>query len=92
MRTKFEPLSTMISGNINILMISETKFDETFPAAQLLLQGFCMPFRFDRKRNGGGIMLHIREDILSRLIERKVRNYVEYFFFEIKKMASLVFL
>ena len=61
MRNKFEPLSTMISGNINILMISETKFDETFPAAQ----GYCMPFRFDRKRNGGGIMLHIREDILS---------------------------
>ena len=92
MRNKFEPLSTMISGNINILMISETKFDETFQAAQLLSQGFCMPFRFDRNRNGGGIMLHIREDILSRLIERKVRNYVEYFFFEIKKMASLVFL
>ena len=42
-----------------------------------------MPYRFDRNRAGGGIMLHIREDIHSRLIERKVRNNVEYFFVEI---------
>ena len=40
LRNKFEQLSTMISGNIDILMISETKLDETFPAAQFLLQGF----------------------------------------------------
>ena len=53
----------MISGNTDILMISETKLDETFPAAQFLLQGFCMPSRFDRNRNGGGIMLYIREEI-----------------------------
>ena len=39
--------------------------------------------QFDRNRNGGGIMIYIREDIPSRLIERKVRNNVEYFFVEI---------
>ena len=66
----------MISGNIAILMISETKLDETFPAAQVLLQGFCIPYSFDRHRNGGGIPLYIREDIPSRLIERKVRTNV----------------
>ena len=55
----------MISGNIDILMISETKLDKTFPVAQFLLQGFCMPCRFDDNPNGGGIMLYIREDIPS---------------------------
>ena len=49
----------MIIGKIDILMISETKLDETFPAAQFLLQGFCMPYRFDRNCNGGDIMLYI---------------------------------
>ena len=68
----------MISGNINTLMISETKLDKTFSAAQFLLQGFCMPHRFDGNRNGGGIMLYITEDIPSRLIERKIRNNVVY--------------
>ena len=33
LRNKFEQLSTMINGNIDIFMISETKPDETFPAA-----------------------------------------------------------
>ena len=83
LRNKFEQLSTMINGNIDIFMISETKLDETFPAAQFYLQGFCDPYRFDRNRNGGGIMLYIREDIPSRLIEKKLRNNSEYFFVEI---------
>ena len=64
-------------------MISETKLDETFPAAQFSLQGFCDPYRFDRNRNGGGIMLYIRENIPSRLIEKKLRNNSEYLFVEI---------
>ena len=64
-------------------MISETKLDEIFPAAQFSLQGFCDPYRFDRNRNGGRIMLYIREDILSRLIEEKLLNNSEYFFVEI---------
>ena len=43
-RNKFEQLSTIVNSKIDILMISETKVDETFPATQFLLQGFCMPF------------------------------------------------
>ena len=64
-------------------MISETKLDETFPAAQFSLQGFCDPYRFDRNHNECGIMLYIREDIPSRLRENKLRNNSEYFFVEI---------
>ena len=64
-------------------MISETKLDETVQAAQFSLQGFGDPYRFDRNRNGGGIMLYIIQDIPSRLIEKKLRNNSEYFFGEI---------
>ena len=53
----------MINDNTDIFMISETKLDETFLAAQFSLQGFCDPYRFDRNRNGGGIMLYIKKDI-----------------------------
>ena len=49
-------------------MISETKIDESFPIGQFLLSGFSAPFRFDCNSNGGGILLFIREDILSKLI------------------------
>ena len=65
MRQKFDQLSTMINGNIDALMTSEPKLDETFPAAQFYLQGLCDPYRFDRNRSDVGIMIYIREDILS---------------------------
>ena len=64
-------------------MISESLLNETFPAAQFSLQGFCHPYRFDRNRNDNGIMLYIREDIPSRVIEKKLANNSEYIFFEI---------
>ena len=38
------------------------------------LHGFYDPYRLDRNRNGGGIMLYIREDIPTRLIEKKLWN------------------
>ena len=63
-------------------MISETKLDETFPAVQFSLQGFCDPYGLDCNYNGGGIMLYIREDIPSQLIEKKFQNNSEYFFVE----------
>ena len=46
-------------------MISETKLDESFPSGQFLLDGYSVPFRFDRNGNGGGILLYIRSKLLS---------------------------
>ena len=84
----------MINSNIDILMISETKPDESFPAAQFTC--FCNPHRFDCNCNGGDIMVYVRNYIPSRLIERKFRNNSEYFFVEInlrkKEVANLLLL
>ena len=46
-------------------MISETKLDESFPSDQFLLDGYSVPFRFDRNGNGGGILLYIRSKLSS---------------------------
>ena len=61
----------MRNGNIDIFMISETKLDEAFPAAQFSLEVICDPYRFNHNHNGGGAILHIREDVPSRVIEKK---------------------
>ena len=45
-------------------MISETKLDESFPSGQFLFDSYSAPFRFDR--DGGGILLFIREDIIRK--------------------------
>ena len=40
-------------------MISESKLDDIFSHGQFLLDGFHTPFRFDRDKNGRGILLYI---------------------------------
>ena len=40
-----------------------------------------IPYRLDRNRNGGGILVFIREDIPSKLIESQMR--MEGFFLEL---------
>ena len=60
-------LTYQIKGNIDILIITETKLGENFPIGQFFINGFSSPFRLDRDRNDSGILLHIREDVPSRL-------------------------
>ena len=55
-------------GNIDILLISETKLDSSFPTGQFLSNGYSEPFRIDQNSQGGGIMLYVREDIPSNLM------------------------
>ena len=62
-RNKFDQLKSMISGKIDILVITEAKLNDSFPEAQFFLEGYTMPYRLDRSEHGGGIMIFVREDI-----------------------------
>ena len=44
-RNKFEALPYIIDNNINLLLISETKLDDSFPSAQFQMKGFSVPYR-----------------------------------------------
>ena len=63
---KFEQLSFMIRDNVDILVVGETKLDETFPTSQFHIDGFSQPYRLDRNRYGGGVMIFVREDLPSK--------------------------
>ena len=78
-RNKFDFLAHQVQGNIDILMISETKLDESFPPGQFLFDGYSV--RSERDRNGGGILLFIREDIPWEPLP--MNNNIEGFFVEI---------
>ena len=83
-RNKFESLVTFVGNNLDILMISETKIDDSFPESQFLIEGFSKPFRLDRTAKGGGILLYIREDIPCRCIKQTtLNNSFEGFFVEL---------
>ena len=67
LRIKLEFLKEQIQNSIDILMISKTKTDASFPIGQFFLNGYSTPFRLDRNAYGGGILLYVREDIPSKL-------------------------
>ena len=78
-RNKFDSLADIIKDNIDILMISETKVDDFFLVGQFFLDGFGTPFRLVRNRNGGGIILFVRNDIPAKVIstdDRPIESFM----------------
>lgn len=65
-RNKFDQLKLLILGNIDILVVIETKLDDTFETANFILDGFSEPFRRDRDSHGGGVLIYVRNDIPSK--------------------------
>ena len=80
-RNKFDLLGDIIKNNIDILMISETKLDSSFTNGQFQIHGYSEPYRLGRNGSGGGILVYIREDILTKLIDSQTK--VEGFFIEL---------
>ena len=82
-RNKFEFLSTQVKGNIGVLMVSETKIDNSFPFGNFVIDGFSTPYQLDHDSNGGGIMLYVREDIPSNFLATDKKNHIESFYVEL---------
>ena len=57
-------------------MISETKFEDTFPHSLYHLKDFSNPYRLDRNSHGGGILVYVRENIPSNSVLTK-RFFIE---------------
>ena len=60
---KFEPLVDIIKNNIDILLVSETKLDDSFQPGKYSIEGYKEPIRLDRDKNGGGLIFLIRDDL-----------------------------
>ena len=60
---KFEPLVSLIKDNIDLLMVSETKVDDSYPIEQFKIEGYAKPIRLDRNCHGGGFMIFPRDDL-----------------------------
>ena len=80
-RNKFDLLGDKIKGNVDIMVISETKLDESFPNGHFIIPGYALPCRLDRNQFGGGIMVFVREDIPSRALS--LNKSIESLFIEL---------
>ena len=60
---------------------------------QFIVEGFSVPYRVEQKAKGGGIMLFVREDILSKLFSAETFPTVAFFVeINLKKMITQLLL
>ena len=69
-RNKFENLKEVVSNHVDILVISETKIDKSFPTAQFIIDGFHRPLRLDISDKSGGLLVYVRSYLLSRQLTK----------------------
>ena len=82
LRNKFDLLADQIKDNVDVLAISETKLDYSFPVRQSKITGHASPFRLDRDQNRGGILVFVYEDIPVKILSSEEKP-IEAFFFEL---------
>ena len=68
-----------MSGNVNLLVLSERKIDDRFPKGQFLIKGFGDPFRIDRNANEGGVLFCARENIPAKLLSTETLPRESFF-------------
>ena len=58
--------------------IDETKLDESFPNSQFLLENFQFPpFRGDRNSKGGGKLVYVKQEIITKRLENLETKFSE---------------
>ena len=90
---KFDQLREIVLKYVDVLVITETRLDNTFLTSQFLVTGFCMPYRLDWNRSGVGIMTFFHDDIPSRVLTKHVfSDDIEGLFIELNFRKAAVFL
>ena len=60
----------MVSGLFDVTTVTETKLDYSFLVAQFCINGFYVPLRLDKNRNGGGFITYLRDDITGKMLTK----------------------
>ena len=88
-RNKFCELKDLITSNsLNIVVLSETKIDYTFPKSRFQIPGYKVPYREDRNAHGSGLLVYIKNSIKSKRINSFEENQIENICLEINLMTQ----
>ena len=79
---KFESIKPIISPNFDIVLVSETKLDEPFQNNQFSISSYRM-FRKDRNCFGGGLCIHVKENIAFKQLNSHLDKETEVIYLEI---------
>ena len=67
---------------MDIMILNETKLDDSFLLSQFLIEGFKEPFRVDRGRFGGDTLIYINKQIPCKQL-KKLSEGIEAMFIEL---------
>ena len=68
---------------LDVLVISETKLDDTIPDNLLSIHGYHEPIRRDRNRNRGGVMCYIASHLPYKQIKANQSEYFEHIWVDV---------
>ena len=81
---KQKVLFDMINNNIDIVMLAETKLDESHHIGEFISAGYKVPYRFDVSEFEGGLLVYVREDIpTKRIILQSIADDIQHITFEL---------
>ena len=66
---EFQQLKDTVMIYTDILILIEIRLVDTFPTVQFLVNGFSKPCKLGRNRNGGAVLIYIRENIHTKLLD-----------------------
>ena len=73
--------------NVDVLIITEAKLDQTIPNNLITIQGYHEPLRHDREvngRHGGGVLIYIAEHLAFQNRLEFQSNYYEHLWADIR--------
>ena len=85
LRNKFDQLKILVQDKMHILVVTESKLDDTFPDSQFHIPGYKYKVHFRKGRNklGGGITVFVRNDIPCKKSDVRIPEDIEALFLEI---------
>ena len=69
---------------LNVLILTESKLDDTIPSSLITLPGYHEPIRRDRNRNGGGVLVYIAQNLIFNHKEHLQSDYYEHIWVDIR--------
>ena len=91
---RLEELSTVCRlMNIDVLILTETKLDDTIPDNMIRIEGYHDPVRCDRLkigRNGGGTLVYIAEHLVFEQKKELQLEYFEHLWVDIKIQSKII--
>ena len=78
-----EDIRIAIADFVDILVITDSKLDQSFPEPQFFVNRFLKPFRKDRNRHGRRLLMYIKEEISQKELSLNLPSNIEIIIIEL---------